>query len=186
MALKGMHTSEETKEKMRKAALGKKRKIETNEKLSNTRKKLFAEGKLEVWNKSKTNIYTFETRQRISNSVKKLWYVAEYRKRASIARSKMMMKRWSDQEFYKKMYPILIENGKGLRNDPVVRAKRRAKMMIRWRDSEFVSKVKNKLKLKPSNPELYLDAVLQLNFKNEWKYTGDFAFWIDGKKPRFC
>lgn len=38
---------------------------------------------------------------------------------------------------------------------------------------------------KPSNPERYLDAILQLNFPHEWRYTGDGKILIEGKNPDF-
>lgn len=41
------------------------------------------------------------------------------------------------------------------------------------------------MKTKPTKPELYIIYLLNLLFPGEYKYTGDFTFWINGKNPDF-
>ena len=54
---------------------------------------------------------------------------------------------------------------------------------IRWKNPEYAKMMAEKLNLKPNDEELYLDAILQLNYPNTWKYVGDNAFGIEGKYP---
>lgn len=39
--------------------------------------------------------------------------------------------------------------------------------------------------VKPNQQELYIDAILQLNFPHEWRYVGDGEVWISRKNPDF-
>jgi len=50
---------------------------------------------------------------------------------------------------------------------------------------EAKEKARQNLQLKPNQHEKYLDAILQLNFPKQWKYTGDWSFWVEGKNPDF-
>ena len=69
----GYKHTDENKEKISKSLLGNQYSLghtynpseETKEEMSNTRKKLFAEGKLKVWNKDKTDVFSKETIEKI-------------------------------------------------------------------------------------------------------------------------
>jgi very-short-patch-repair endonuclease len=187
MPVRGAKIGKEHKEKIGKANTGKRRTKEQRERLSNARKRLFAEGKLETWNKGKHGIYSPETIQKISEGAKREWQNFSNRERESLAktRSATFNRMWADENFYNKMHKVLISNNEKYRADPVTNGKRSVAMRALWKDERSVKTLKNALKLKPNNVELYLDAVLQLNFKNMWRYTGDFSFWIDGKNPDF-
>jgi len=54
-----------------------------------------------------------------------------------------------------------------------------------WKNPEYAKRIRKAQGAKPNRDELYLDAILQLNFPNEWKYVGDGEIWIDGKNPDF-
>lgn len=64
----GKPRSDSTKEKLRKANLGKVRTEESIRKQSDSRKKKFAEGKINIWNKGLTQ----ETSDSVKNSIKKM------------------------------------------------------------------------------------------------------------------
>lgn len=40
--------------------------------------------------------------------------------------------------------------------------------------------------IRPNKPETILLNLLDNLYPNEWKYTGDFSFWINGKNPDFA
>jgi very-short-patch-repair endonuclease len=54
-----------------------------------------------------------------------------------------------------------------------------------WKNPEFVKKVQYSLQLKPNKPETIILNILNSTSPNEWKYTGDFSFMINGKNPDF-
>lgn len=54
-----------------------------------------------------------------------------------------------------------------------------------WKTQLHQEKVKNGRTLKPNKPELVLITILNNLFPNEYKYVGDYQFWIDGKNPDF-
>lgn len=56
---------------------------------------------------------------------------------------------------------------------------------LNWQDSEYQKKVCKGLALKPNKPETVLLNLLNRLYPNEWKYTGDFSFMINGKNPDF-
>ncbi len=122
MPKKGEKTSEETKMKMRVAALGRKRTPETREKLSNTRKRLSLEGKLTPWNKGKRDIYSPETKQKISAGAKKVWQnlSSEEKLKLSQVRRSTFERMWANEEFYKKMRTVLLANNKKIISDPAL------------------------------------------------------------------
>jgi len=60
----------------------------------------------------------------------------------------------------------------------------------RWQEnSEYREKVKNGLNkfhnMKPNNSEQQVLGILDEQFPNEWKFCGDWSFWLDGKNPDF-
>lgn len=187
MPKKGERVSEETKKKMRITALGRKRTIEAREKLSTTRKRLFLEGKLTPWNKGKHGIYSPETKQKISAGAKRAWQNVNNEKKLKLSEiRRLTFKRmWANEEFYIKMRTVLLKNNEKIISDPAIREKRSIAHKKLWRNPDYINRVKRGLKIKPNDEELYLDAILQMNFKNQWKYTGDFQFWIEGKNPDF-
>jgi G:T-mismatch repair DNA endonuclease (very short patch repair protein) len=51
----------------------------------------------------------------------------------------------------------------------------------KFNDPEYIKKHAQSLNIKPNKQEIYLSSILGNNFK----YIGDFSFWIDGKNPDF-
>jgi len=54
-----------------------------------------------------------------------------------------------------------------------------------WKDPIYARRLSIAIGRKPNQDELYIDAILQLNFPAEWKYVGDGKFWIEGRNPDF-
>jgi len=48
---------------------------------------------------------------------------------------------------------------------------------------EYLRRILDKINIRPNKSELLLDNILQTNFPNQWKYTGDFSVVIGGKSP---
>jgi hypothetical protein len=54
-----------------------------------------------------------------------------------------------------------------------------------WADPEQAKKIGIAQKISPNKPETIILNLLNEIYPNEWKYTGDFSFTIDGKSPDF-
>jgi G:T-mismatch repair DNA endonuclease (very short patch repair protein) len=54
-----------------------------------------------------------------------------------------------------------------------------------WENPEFASMMYESWQIKPNSAEKKLDEILQQNFPNEWKYTGDGGFVLEGLTPDF-
>lgn len=61
----------------------------------------------------------------------------------------------------------------------------RNKLKIRWQNEEYAKEMGRKFTIKPSTSEKFLIEFLDTHFPNEWKYVGDFKFWIEGRNPDF-
>lgn len=68
---------------------------------------------------------------------------------------------------------------------PEAREKRRRIALANWRKPEFIKHWQDGQNRKPSNLELMLGAILEQYFPGQWRYTGDFNFWIGRKNPDF-
>lgn len=55
----------------------------------------------------------------------------------------------------------------------------------RWADPTYQHKMAKAFKIKPNKPEQALLALLNHLFPNEYKYVGDFQFFLGGKNPDF-
>ena len=58
-------------------------------------------------------------------------------------------------------------------------------MKQKFKEKEFQERYCNAMNAKPNKPETLLIELLNNNFPNEWKYVGNYKFWIDGKNPDF-
>lgn len=54
-----------------------------------------------------------------------------------------------------------------------------------FKNEEFLEKWITAMNRKPNKLEKFLIDLLNKNFPNEWKYVGNFKFWIEGKNPDF-
>uniref|UniRef100_A0A6M3MG28 DUF559 domain-containing protein n=1 Tax=viral metagenome TaxID=1070528 RepID=A0A6M3MG28_9ZZZZ len=122
-----------------------------------------------------------ETIERHSKSGKitqtKLWQDPEYREK-QIRTQIIAQNRPEVKERYR------ISNAK-----PEVKKKRSDSAKIKWQDPEYREKqllaMSKGLGLLPNKPETFLINFLDQLYPNEWKYTGDYSFLIDGKNPDF-
>jgi hypothetical protein len=78
-----------------------------------------------------------------------------------------------------------MEGDNSFTKRPEVREKISQAAKRNWADADYRSMILRYISPKPSTHELYLDAILQLNFPKEWQYVGDGEFWIDRKNPDF-
>jgi len=67
--------------------------------------------------------------------------------------------------------------------NPNYKQKQSTERKARWERPDYVRKMVEKLKIRPSEPEKKLDKILQSNFPNVFKYTGDGQYSIGGKIP---
>lgn len=56
---------------------------------------------------------------------------------------------------------------------------------ILWANPEYAQSMFSKFRKKPTDSELYIDAILQLHFPNHFKYVGDFNKWVGLNNPDF-
>jgi len=54
-----------------------------------------------------------------------------------------------------------------------------------WKDQQYVKRQRVSRALRPNKPEKLILELLDSMCPNEWKYTGDFSFTINGKNPDF-
>jgi len=55
----------------------------------------------------------------------------------------------------------------------------------RWINPEYQKKMAKAFAIKPNKPEQAFNKLLQSLFPNEYKYVGDFQFFLGGKNPDF-
>ena len=58
-------------------------------------------------------------------------------------------------------------------------------MKERYRDPVYIEKMIKAWNIKPNKPETLMLELLNNLYPNQWKYTGDFSFTINGKSPDF-
>jgi len=54
-----------------------------------------------------------------------------------------------------------------------------------FKDPEFCKEFWKRFRVKPNKPETLILNILDKLFPGEWKYTGNYSFWINGKNPDF-
>lgn len=59
------------------------------------------------------------------------------------------------------------------------------RMKALHRDPIYMDKIWKALNIKPNKPETVILNLLNSLYPDEWKYTGDFSFTINGKSPDF-
>jgi len=101
----------------------------------------------------------------VSIATKKLWQDSEYR-------AMMYKLTWGDPEFVKKH----IDSGK-------VRMKR-LWSDLEWKEKQLLA-IRKGLHIHPNKPETTILSLLNKLYPEEWKYTGDRSFIINGKNPDF-
>ena len=70
-------------------------------------------------------------------------------------------------------------------NKMEVKSKKSEMFLKLWKDPEFAKMMGQALNIFPNKPETIILNILNELYPNEWKYTGDFSFIINGKSPDF-
>mgnify|MGYP001302729997 CR=1 FL=1 len=118
------------------------------------------------------------------------WFTEECKK---IQRDKNLENRRSsnnpyDEEFNLKLSRIHREIWKDP-NSSYNSKSRSKKISVRmkelYKDEEYLKKLQKGLKIFPNRPETLILSILNKIYPNEWKYTGDYSFWINGRNPDF-
>ncbi|MEK6883227.1 MAG: NUMOD3 domain-containing DNA-binding protein, partial [Nanoarchaeota archaeon] len=169
--------SETHKNKLSKAIKGKK-----NPKLSETRKKLFKEGKLTSPKYWKGKIHNEEYKKNMANSCRNKILSLEHRKNISNA-----LKRKFKSENHKqhlsnsqkgKIHTIEHNKNIGIASKQLwknqeYREKQVKELKQRWQNPEYREKTlraqRQSIHQKPNKKELFLDSLIQSNFPNVWK-----------------
>jgi len=95
--------------------------------------------------------------------------------------SKIMNERYKDLQEREKQSKRM----KDVMSDREIRKRVGDASKKHWNNKEYQEKMKKALKMKPNKMEIFVLSVLNRNFPREWKYVGDFSFWIEGKNPDF-
>lgn len=111
-------------------------------------------------------------------------YSDEWKEKMSI----MSKARWADPELRAKLSAIRKKQGnfrKGTKHNLETKKKMSIAAKKRWQNKEYIEHLKKGMNIKPTKPEKFLINFLNNNFPNEWKYTGDWSFWIENRNPDF-
>jgi hypothetical protein len=175
--MKGKHHTNQSLQKMRNAKLGKKNTEESKKKIKESMQEYY-----------KNNPDAREN-QRIKHLGKKQSKETLEKKRIARIGFKMPESAKLKLSILHKGIPISME---ARRKNSIAHTGSKhdnTKIKKRWEDPIFATRMRkafNKgLKLRPNKEEIYIDAILQLNFPKEWKYVGDGKLWIEGKNPDF-
>ncbi len=166
---KGRKPTEETREKMSRARMGKISWIKGKTKENNESVRKIAESKMgennvmkrkEVVEKRNKTMSKPEVKEKYKKSLKESHNRPEVKERHSRA-------------------------SKESHNRPEVKEKHIKKMKRLWKDPDFVSKQMKARGVKPNKIELKFEQFLNSLYPGEWKYVGDGQLIINGKCPDF-
>jgi hypothetical protein len=155
--------------------IGKKRYEETIKKISQTKKENFKNGKV-IWNKNKKHVKIqgknhWSKKEKYNNSLIKI--------KNTCKKNNLNRKNKNYDEIYG------IEKSKVEKNN---RSNSHKKVWENYTNIEKEKRIKylfNLCNIKPNKSEKYLNEILQKYFPNEWKYVGNFKFWLGSKNPDF-
>jgi G:T-mismatch repair DNA endonuclease (very short patch repair protein) len=54
-----------------------------------------------------------------------------------------------------------------------------------WKNEEYINNQCKGREIRPNKPETIILNLLNEHYPNEWKYTGDYSFMVNGKNPDF-
>lgn len=202
------HHTEEAKQKISEAGLGRQRTDEHRRRISESLSAFYNtdEGKQKVLRslgKTYEEMYGEERAREIkdkqSHSLRETfatrepvtWHHTEEAKRKISEASEG--RRWTDEQRQRHSTVLSAfystEEGRQLAADNSSRPKPseayREAAIRRWQDPEYVEMMCKAFDMKPNTLELELDAILRKYFPDEWKYVGDGQVWLDGKNPDF-
>lgn len=177
--------SEEAKAKMRQSHLGKssqkrgcKLSDETKRKISEKVKRLYENPEYrKMTSESTKRGMTIEGKRKIAvNNSNRIVSECTKVKMSLAAKGKII----SQQTRQK-----LREANKGKKASEQTKKKLSIKTKKSWQNSNFVEKQLISRALHPNKPETIILNLLNKLYPNEWKFTGDFSFMINGKNPDF-
>ncbi len=156
------------------------------EKVKKTKKRLFKQGKIKVWNKGlKGNEYlkhyknkeTWLIKKQKDKNLKK-----EFTERALKTKKKRgSQPKGKNHPWYGKTKdnyePAMINSKKMKKNNPNKNGRL-------WKNQEFRDKIKEARNLKPNKSE---EVIINLITENNlpFKYVGDYSYWVDKFNPDF-
>lgn len=157
--------TEEQKEKLRKANIGKVVSEETKNKLKQNI----------PWNKGKH--FSVETRKRMSISASK--------KRLSESHKRNIGNKRKGQKHTQESKEKIRQKNIGKYVSKETKEKMSKSRLVLYKDEKFLEKYRRALLKKPNKPEIILLNLLNEIFPKIYEYVGDYSFWIDGKNPDF-
>lgn len=182
-----------------KNSLGRIQSGETKRKISEAKKRLYAEGKWIPWNKGLTKKTdsrlekiarissrpkSLEHRRKIGEAHRKLWANPEYRKKHSKAQSERTKLQWENPLFRKFMQDFMTEKW----TEEEYRNKHSVFMKELWEDEKWkkrqMSAMLHGLLKKPTSLEMRFIKICQL-YDLPFRYVGNGAFYIGSKNPDF-
>lgn len=130
-----------------------------------------------------------------SDGLKRAWKEGKFNKRKQIPWNKGKHYKNPKNSYAKKEWYKTHKHPKGMLGKPAwnrglhpsegTRKKLSEAVKINWQNKELAGKMRKASTMKPNNEELYLDAILQLNFPHEWKFVGDNQILIESRNPDF-
>ena len=123
------------------------------------------------------HVISEETRQRMSESKVANWKDPECARKMSESRVDFQHTEVSRRRLSESMTRYFANSEARQRISEVLTEK--------WKDSEFAHYMSKAQHRRPNGPELQLHSVLDRYFPDEWKYTGDGTFWVEGRNPDF-
>jgi len=142
--------------------------------------------KEKIGNFHKGKVITEEIREKMSRAGKGKKQSEEHiRNRINSRREKG----WISEEGKKNMSRAqkkTIEKGIHISQKPGIREVRRQQMLRQYQDLEWTNRWSKACKVKPNKLETAFDEFLQGLFPDEYRYVGDFQYFIGGRNPDFA
>jgi hypothetical protein len=140
----------------------------------------------EIKQKHKEDMNKIEYKQKVRESRLKYYSDPENRKNhANDMRSPETRKKKSESKVKYYSDPKNREKAKEIQNREETIKKQKEIQTRLWKDPEHIKKIREGLNIRPNKPETIILNLLNEVSPNEWKYTGDFSFMINGKNPDF-
>ncbi len=200
--LKGKKRPEKVKKKISKTLKGKHNSPKTEFKKGNHPSSEFKKGSI-PWNKGKTGLCSEKTLKKMGKShigqipwnkgtkgIMKSWNKGmkmseDYCRTNSEAQIKKYKKGrivWNKGE---KMGEEHYKNNCDSHNTEEYKKKTSKIHKEKFLNPEFLKKLHKSLNLKPNKKEEILIELLDKILPNEYKYVGDYSFWLEGRNPDF-
>lgn len=164
-----MLISEETRRKISNTLIGHSISEETKEKISNTLTGKYPKGKHPLCKR----IVSEESKEK-----NRLWHLGRKQTEESNVKRSLALK---GRIFSKEHNEKISKSRKGMKFTET----HKQKIKDLWKNPTYVNNMLKKLAIRPNKSETIILNLLNDLYPNEWKYTGDFSFMINGKNPDF-